>query len=215
MFIEFVDSLRCPHPHAESWLVASAERMEGRDIVTGVLGCPVCKSQFAIADGVADFRAAPAARSGPPGPARDAGDAERMAALLDLTDDRGYAVLSGEWTVLGPAIRSLTGVHVMLVNPLNGIRMGGGISGMAVDDVLPLAPRSARGIALSAAATPQFLASAFRAVAPLGRVVAPVAVPVPREVSELARDSDVWVGVNNAEPGAIVELRRTPPPATS
>jgi hypothetical protein len=37
MFIELVDALRCPVPHEESWLVASADRMEARHIVDGTL----------------------------------------------------------------------------------------------------------------------------------------------------------------------------------
>src|SRR6476620_4400515 len=58
MFIELVDALRCPNTHEESWLVASADRMEARHIVSGSLGCPICKSEFPIRDGVVDFRTA-------------------------------------------------------------------------------------------------------------------------------------------------------------
>jgi len=42
MFSELVDVLRCPRPHEESWLVLAAHRLDGRDIMAGVLGCPVC-----------------------------------------------------------------------------------------------------------------------------------------------------------------------------
>ena len=87
MFIEIVDAFRCTRPHELTWLVASADRLEDRDIVTGELGCPVCGARYPIAAGLAYFRD-PDARSLPPAPARAAGDASeravRAAALLGL-----------------------------------------------------------------------------------------------------------------------------------
>ena len=59
MFIELVDSLRCPNDHAETWLVATCDAMRGRDIVTGTLGCPICRAQYAIVDGAVANAAGP------------------------------------------------------------------------------------------------------------------------------------------------------------
>src|SRR5215218_3019294 len=98
MFIELVDALRCPIAHEESWLVAAAARMEYRHIVTGTLGCPVCHAQYPIERGVVDFR-----RDRGPGTASqatpDERGATRLAALLDLTDGGGFAILLGQWGV--------------------------------------------------------------------------------------------------------------------
>lgn len=55
MHIELVDSLRCPVPHDDTWLVASVTRFDGRDIVDGVLGCPSCRRQYAVRRGEVDF----------------------------------------------------------------------------------------------------------------------------------------------------------------
>ena len=94
MFIELVDALRCPNAHEESWLVASAARMEFRHIVEGTLGCPVCKAQYPVRRGVVDFRRAGTStvpQHAPP----DETEAARLAAFLDLTDRAGFAVWNG------------------------------------------------------------------------------------------------------------------------
>lgn len=55
MFIELVDSLRCPRVHDDTWLVASVTRFDGRFIVEGSLGCPICRQQYPVHRGVVDF----------------------------------------------------------------------------------------------------------------------------------------------------------------
>ena len=99
MFIELIDVLRCPHAHEESWLVLLSGRIDGRDVMEGVLGCPVCEAEYPVADGVVRF----AQRSGSAvaGPSSEE-DALRLAALLDLADPRGYAIVTNLW---GEAVR--------------------------------------------------------------------------------------------------------------
>src|SRR3954463_6973497 len=96
MFIELVDALRCPRTHEESWLVASATRMDARHIVSGTLGCPVCLAEYPIEEGVVDFREERGAVA-PVGDDVSADDAMRIAAMLDLADAKGFAVLLGAW----------------------------------------------------------------------------------------------------------------------
>jgi uncharacterized protein YbaR (Trm112 family) len=60
VFIELTDLLRCPNPHDESFLVLLPDRMDGRSVRTGQLGCPVCGRTFELIDGVFDSGAAPA-----------------------------------------------------------------------------------------------------------------------------------------------------------
>ncbi len=55
MFIELTDHLRCPADHDESFLVLLPERMEGRSVRAGRLGCPVCGRTFELVDGVLDL----------------------------------------------------------------------------------------------------------------------------------------------------------------
>ena len=94
MFIELVDTLRCPTPHEESWLVLAASRMVARHVLEGTLGCPVCAAEFPIHEGVVDFRRAPAV---PPvaGEPADAEQAVRLAAFLGLGDAQGFAAGGG------------------------------------------------------------------------------------------------------------------------
>lgn len=56
MHVDLVESLRCPNPHADGWLVAAADRIVARRIIEGFIGCPVCRAEWAIRDGELDFR---------------------------------------------------------------------------------------------------------------------------------------------------------------
>ena len=191
MFIELVDHLRCVRPHEESWLVVSTKRMDGRDIMEGVLGCPVCHAEYRIERGIALFaeRQPMISRALPP----DESEAMRLAAFLDLADPRGYAILAGVVASHARVIQRRTDVHLLLVDPPNGVDVGAGLSGLTADHALPLAAGSARAAALDASAASTLLGSAIDAVRAGGRVVAPISVPVPPGVTELVRDDRIWV----------------------
>ena len=209
MFIELVDTLRCPRSHAESWLVASVEHMEGRDIVLGTLGCPVCRSEFAVSDGMVNFREAPshhetnaAVVSGDIVIERPSAEsAVRLAALLNLVEEGGYAMLYGRWAAYAAIVEQMAPMHLLLINPPVGLQMGAGSSGIGVDDVLPLAMGSARAIALDGSVNAALVASAVRVLAPRGRMVAPVALPVPEGICEVTRDGSLWVGERETQSG--------------
>src|SRR5689334_5423026 len=95
MFVELIDLLRCPRPHEDTWLVASAEETASRHILRGALGCPLCGAEYPVVDGVADFGEAPVA--GPAEDHVDADDTMRAAALLGLTAPGATVVLGGVW----------------------------------------------------------------------------------------------------------------------
>ena len=208
MFIELVDVLRCPNDHSDTWLVLAAEQMEGRDVMSGTLGCPICRAEFAIVDGVARFGDAP--RPGPEVEAPDETEALRLAALLALTDSRGYAILIGNTGRHAPLLRAMTDAQLMLVNPPPTVGMGFGLSGLTTPGsrALPLAAGSARAIALDDEATPERLASGLTVLAPGGRLLAPVALALPNGVAELARDERHWLAERAAASSGIVGLRR-------
>lgn len=211
MFIELIDVLRCPHAHEESWLVLLSGRIDGRDVMEGVLGCPVCEAEYPVADGVVRF----AQRSGSAvaGPSSEE-DALRLAALLDLADPRGYAIVTGALGNTAPSLRALTDVQLLLVNPPADIEMGNGLSGLTIDSdwtTLPLAASSARAVALEDATSSSQLLAALRVVRPSGRVLAPVTLALPGGVSELARDDRQWLAERSAaarESGIITLERR-------
>ncbi|HEX8718106.1 MAG TPA: hypothetical protein VF722_14155 [Gemmatimonadaceae bacterium] len=196
MFVELVGALRCVRPHEATWLVASAYRMEQRDIVSGELGCPVCDARYSIEYGVADFR--DGQRGIPRAPAAvDAGRdmALRAAALLDLTTPGGVIVLAGIWAAAAHAIGAITEqIHVLGLNAPSDIESGEGVSLMLTAGQLPLRPFTVRGVALDAAhASADYLAAAVAALNPNGRLLAPVETPRPPGVEELARDDQCWL----------------------
>lgn len=197
MFIPLVDHLRCPKPHEQTWLVASIERAEERDIVTGMLGCPTCLAEYEIRDGVVYFDpGADRAAFVPP----DEAQATRLAAALDLTDPRMTAVLSGAWGAHAPLIRAMSPVQLLLVNPPDGIVSGDGVSIVAGANIT-LATGSMDAVAVDASASPATVASLVSALRGGRRMLGPVDVAVPPFLNELVRDDEVWVAELDA--GAV------------
>ena len=214
MFIELVDALRCPRPHEESWLVLAASRLEYRHVRAGTLGCPVCHAEYPIRDGIVDFRLAdddaPNQASSQPDRAPGIAEhvaAETLAAMLNLGDALGFAVLIGEWTRLAEGL--LQGLDhpppLLLVDPIAGIEMAPGLSGVRTGVALPLAAGAARAVAVDGIDDKR-LASAAHATRAGGRLLAPARASVPAGVRELARDDSVWVGEREAPPAPLVRL---------
>ena len=188
--------------------MATASRSEARHIIEGTLGCPVCHAEFPIRDGEAWFVTDAEADS----LASDVEVGMRLAAFLELTDARAYAILHGVWAAHAPAVRQLSHTPLLLVNPPRGIDVNAtGI--VRVRGRLPVAAMSARGAALDAADDAALVASTVAAVRTGGRVVGHVTTPVPDTVKELSRDGTIWVGEKKAAPDdparRLVTLRRS------
>lgn len=210
MFIEVVDAFRCPRPHELTWLVASADRLEDRDILTGELGCPVCGARYPIVDGVADFRPAGASASGATaaGPSDVPNRAMRAAALLGLTEPGGLVVLAGAWGDAAHEVAALVeGIHVLAVDPLGAVASGFGVSVARAPDMLPMRPESVRAIALDDAhAAALFLETSVAALKPAGRLLVPAGTSIPGGIVERARDAHDWLG----EKHELTGLARAP-----
>jgi uncharacterized protein YbaR (Trm112 family) len=210
VLIELIDDLRCPRSHEETWLVASAERTEGRDITHGTLGCPICHAEYPIRDGVAWFdqplRGASATLAERAGGEPE--EAMRLAAFLDLSEPQGFALLAGDWARVASRIRDVVPPHLILLNPSPFVSADNGISVLAIQRGIPLAAGSCRGVALDAAhAGEAHLEAAVRVLRPRGRLVAPATVPVPSGLTELARDTQLWVAERAAAPPRLVTLQ--------
>ena len=213
MFIELVDALRCPRTHEESWLVLATSRIVARHIREGTLGCPVCRAEYPIRDGIVDLRldrtAASGVRAGQPADAPQTTDgvpADHLAAMLNLGDALGFAVLVGAWGRHARALLELAQVPpLLLVDPPPDVEMISGLSGVRADDALPLAAGAARAVAVDddGAVRRESAAKSTRAG---GRVVAPAHAVVPDGVRVLARDARVWVGEREAPPSSFVRL---------
>jgi uncharacterized protein YbaR (Trm112 family) len=212
--VDLIETLRCPRPHEESWLVATFERMSGRQVVEGRLGCPVCRAEFRIADGAVRFDTPAAAetaaepRTAPP-PSEPHDAALRLAALLGLAEGSGVVVLAGSWSREGPAIAELVpDHHLLLLNPSEWRHpvdeAAQSISVVVAPGRVPVAAGSLRGVALDERNAGAVLAAdAVRALRAGGRLVAPASSPLPDGVGELARDDTVWVAERREAPRLV------------
>ena len=210
MFIELIDIVRCPRPHEDTWLVASATRTDGRDIIEGALGCPICRAEYPIREGVVWFGESEKAAAPEPGPAAPADPelAMRLAAFLDLSDAQGFALLAGSWGRAAPALQRVVPTHLVLLSPQQPVAAGHGISVLEIATGSPLADAACRGVALDAAhADAAHLDAAVRVLRPGGRLVAPASTPTPVGVTELARDVELLVAERTGARPRLVSLQ--------
>jgi uncharacterized protein YbaR (Trm112 family) len=189
MFIPLVDILRCVRPHEDTWLVASIDRVEDRDIIEGTLGCPSCLAEYPIHEGVVQFDAG-VARPAYRQPSEH--DVVRLAAALDLVDPRMTAVLHGAWGAYAPMMRGLSPVPLLLVNPPDGIASGDGVS-IVRSATVPLAAASVNAVAVDAGADHATIASFANVLRGGGRMVSPVTMALPANLVEITRDHELWV----------------------
>jgi uncharacterized protein YbaR (Trm112 family) len=191
MFIELTDHLRCPADHDEQFLVLLPDRMEGRSVRTGQLGCPVCGREFRLVNGVFDAGEAPGAPGSQSGLTADA-----LTTLVGLHGPGGYLVIAGAPAALADDVMARTpGVGLVTVNPPEGVEDGGSVSVLRAG-MLPLKSRSMRGVVLGApfGGDPHWVAEAARVVLPGLRVVGEGPDPTGKEVELLASAGGVWVG---------------------
>lgn len=185
--------------------MASTGVMRDRHVMEGDLGCPVCGTRYKVRKGIAKL--------GERKPGRvvadtDSGSVIRLAALLALEDADGIVLLARAHAHDARALRKTTGVEVFQLDPPPDVAMGEGLSGIAGAERAPLAAGSIRGAALDAdTSDPEYVASVVTALRPRGRLIAPIATPVPAELQELARDDKDWVAEKqSATP--VIPLRR-------
>ena len=193
MYIELIDLLRCPELHEESWLVAAFNRMDGRFIIDGKLGCPVCSAAYPISEGVADFRAE---ASGlvrdaglEPSGADDSDEATRAAAMLGLIRPGSVAVLSGMRAAIAGQVAAMASARVVAVNP--AAFPGEEKENVAVvlsNGRLPLASGSVDGMMLGEDASGDTVREAVRVLKTGGRLVVSAGIALGGNLRELARD---------------------------
>lgn len=149
MFIELTDHLRCPADHDEAFLVLVPDRMEGRRVIAGRLGCPVCDWTCTWDDGIPSLgEAAPA--SGAP-----SFDAAAALALLGLDGPGGWVAFAGRAGSLAHEFSGLLpDVNIVAVNPPENVRPGGAVS-VIRSPVWPIKLHSMRGVVVGADADVQ------------------------------------------------------------
>jgi uncharacterized protein YbaR (Trm112 family) len=189
VFIELTDHLRCPVEHEEQFLVLIPHAMDGRAVLTGRLGCPACRREFTVADGIADLRLPddpplPVAGSQARGVADPAAGAEPLSAdgtlaLLGLGGPGGYVALVGDAAGVAPGLMAaMPGVHFVAVNVENPLDPAPMLSRL-VAGRLPFKRRSLRGVVLGPGygGEARWTAEALRTILPGLRVVGAGAAP--------------------------------------
>jgi uncharacterized protein YbaR (Trm112 family) len=205
MFIELIDAIRCPADHPPSSLVAAFDTVTDRDVESGMLGCPVCRSEFQIRNGelwlVTTAMPSPATRALNPEE-----DALRLAASLDLRSETGFAILRGAWCALADRVADISPTHLVLLDPPLNTPRGPGRSIVHAGGTVPFAPATA------VAATIDDNERAYAltvAVSPKGRLVGPTNIELPIGVKELVRDERWWVAERENESAPIQLGRRS------
>lgn len=142
MHIELTDHLRCPAPHPEAYLVLLPDRMDGRRVVAGHLGCPVCGWSTAWTAWVPDFGGGWRSSRTP------WFDAAAAHAMLGLSGPGGWVALAGAAGALAPELASLLpGVAVVAVNPPAQLQPSDSVS-VLLSGEWPLKSHAMRGVVL-------------------------------------------------------------------
>ena len=191
MYIELIDLLRCPRAHDESWLVAAFNRMDGRFIIEGKLGCPVCSASFPITNGVADLRdsrEAPTGNAYTPSAEDDDDVALRVAAMLGLTRAGSAVVLARMPGSIAGLVAEMASVRVVSTNSLSSVSEQENVAMIRSNDRLPFASGSIDAVMLGTTVSSDQAEEAVRILKTGGRLVVTADSPLRGNLKELARD---------------------------
>ncbi|HEX9728172.1 MAG TPA: hypothetical protein VGA37_06695 [Gemmatimonadales bacterium] len=191
MFLELAEFLRCPSDHEEKPLVVATGAMKRRSIVFGTIGCPVCRKEFLIIDGVArlgEVDEVPAPES--------MAASDMVHAWLGLASPGGYVVLVGSAGQLAAGLTArMEEVRFIAVNPIGEV----GAPRVSVIRGPGIMVRSgmARGVVVGAErASEPWLREAARVLLRGQRlVVLTEKVTPPDGVDQQAVGHGAWVGV--------------------
>ncbi|MEO5824695.1 MAG: hypothetical protein ABIR59_02310 [Gemmatimonadales bacterium] len=190
MFIELTDHLRCPAPHSEAFLVLLPHAVDGRRVVSGHLGCPVCGWGVSWEDGTPDFGGGAATQGTPPF------DAAAAIAMLGLDGPGGWVATAGNaGSLAGDIATLLPGVHVVAVNPPEGVRSASAVS-VIRSGSWPVKQHAMRGVVVGDDAGD--VERAVRSVLPGLRACGTGPRSEGGEFTLLASAGDAWVVVHNS-----------------
>lgn len=169
MYILLTDLLTCPRCGPEFGLIVLSDRMEGRRVVAGRLGCANCREMYPVENGVVDLRLATGVADG--APSRDPDAPLRLAALMGLADVKGTVLVSGPGAEIAPSVAALVeGVEVVaLTADVPEGPMMDGVSRVVGGPRLPFRAGMMRGAALTGG--DGLLDEAVRVLAPGSRIV--------------------------------------------
>jgi uncharacterized protein YbaR (Trm112 family) len=179
MHILLTDILTCPRCGPAFGLILLADRAEERRVLEGMLGCSNCREKYPVRAGAIDFGAVPEAVP----PADDAAAAERLAALLGVTEGPAFVLLAGPAAAHAAAVAALVpGLEVLTIGARAAEADGAGVNRLyAGPPGLPIASGRVAAVALTGNAADTLLAEGARTVSPLGRLLLD---PAPADAAE-------------------------------
>jgi hypothetical protein len=205
MHIELTEMLRCPEAHREDVMVLSTGEMVGRMVRFGIIGCPVCRKEYLITNGIVDFAGNvkresenavareptfPVSRVPPPG-------AADLQALLELSGPGGFVVLVGDAARHAVGLAGLmAGIHFIGINAPPDVEELPVLSLLRTGAVIPLRQSIARGVVVGRdLASSPWLVEAHRILLRGRRFVALHEKPeLPIGLEQLAEAKGLWVG---------------------
>ncbi len=199
MFIELAELIRCPAPHDETICVLASDEMDGRRVVRGMLGCPECKAEYPIVEGIVGFGEDPLLGGGSRSDdltVEELPRADHIQALLNLSTPGGYVALVGSAARLAKELAELAGeMRFIGINPPPELRETEYQSLLRSPIKIPLADSCVRGIVLGKEyQRNRWMNEAGRVLKTTGRLVAVCDVPSAPGVKQLAADGGMWVG---------------------
>jgi hypothetical protein len=171
--------------------------MLGRMVRFGIVGCPVCRKEYLITNGIVDFGAtepfppskSPPASAGPP--------AVDLQALLELSGPGGFVALLGDAARHAAGLAGLmAGIHFIGINAPADVEELPVLSLLRTKTVIPLRQSIARGVVVGRdLATSVWLVEAHRILLRGRRFVALHETPeLPIGLEKLAVAQGLWVG---------------------
>ena len=170
MHLVLTDVLSCPKCGPKAGLIVLADRIDGRRIVDGRLGCPNCQTNYPVVGGVADLRIG----NGRPieNTSGYDGDPLRLAALSGITEPRGFALVIGPAaSVAARIVELIPNLELAVIAEPGSVSPTPGISPLLVDAGLPFTGSSLRAVIVTGDVSEELLRDCARVVAGGARVV--------------------------------------------
>jgi uncharacterized protein YbaR (Trm112 family) len=172
MHILLTDITTCPVCGPTHGLILRADVMIDRRVQAGALGCPNCRRQYRIADGIADL----IAESSPTGSHVEVATEYgadmpiRIAALLGLDHSPGFALIMGPAARFAGDVAKLAPEFEIIADAAHA-PPAAGVSRVRSGPRIPFYAEKLRGVWLSGASAASGIEEAARVLHPLGRLV--------------------------------------------
>jgi uncharacterized protein YbaR (Trm112 family) len=186
MYLVLTDVLTCPRCGPEQGLIVLTDRMEGRRILEGALGCPICESKYPIHGGLADLRTMDQAPGPEPEKPGSESDAMRYAALLGIEQGPAIVVMLGVTNEAATEVAAIVrGLEIVTVasEAVDGVEQSG-VSRLLAHGALPLRGSSVRAALIETGVFEGIARDVVRVLAIGGRLVFPAGQPWFEELVE-------------------------------